>query len=128
MTDEIRDYLHKLLTQAFDKKGLFTASVMPCILFPIREPIFREFIGEKLAVGKGRMADCDLYSRVETFGAWGDIKGAGIYKGVFRECRFYSGLGVWYAGILTELYTPYFCNRQNCRDGVATDGRTDQYG
>ena len=107
--DEIRDYLHKLLTkQAFDKKGLIYG--FGHAVYSISDPranIFREFIG-KLAVEKGRMADYDLYSRVERLAPEVISKERRIYKGVSANVDFYSGLVYGMLGLPTELYTPIF--------------------
>ena len=107
--EEIKDYLVKLLhKEAFDKRGLIYG--MGHAVYPISDPraqIFKRFV-KQLAAEKGRMADYELYARVERLAPEVIAQERRIYKGVSANVDFYSGFVYSMLGLPLELYTPMF--------------------
>nr|WP_317427076.1 citrate/2-methylcitrate synthase [uncultured Blautia sp.] len=107
--EEIKDYLVKLLhKEAFDKRGLIYG--MGHAVYSISDPraqIFKRFV-KQLAAEKGRMADYELYARVERLAPEVIAQERRIYKGVSANVDFYSGFVYSMLGLPLELYTPMF--------------------
>ena len=107
--DEIKEYLVKLLhKEAFDRRGLIYG--MGHAVYSISDPraqIFKRFV-KQLAAEKGRMADYELYARVERLAPEVIAQERRIYKGVSANVDFYSGFVYSMLGLPLELYTPMF--------------------
>ena len=107
--EEIKDYLVKLLhKEAFDKRGLIYG--MGHAVYSISDPraqIFKRFV-KQLAAEKGRMADYELYARVERLAPEVIAQERRIYKGVSANVDFHSGFVYSMLGLPLELYTPMF--------------------
>lgn len=107
--DEIKEYLVKLLhKEAFDRRGLIYG--MGHAVYSISDPraqIFKRFV-KQLAAEKGRMADYELYARVERLAPEVIAQERRIYKGVSTNVDFYSGFVYSMLGLPLELYTPMF--------------------
>lgn len=107
--EEIKDYLVKLLhKEAFDKRGLIYG--MGHAVYSISDPraqIFKRFV-KQIAAEKGRMADYELYARVERLAPEVIAQERRIYKGVSANVDFYSGFVYSMLGLPLELYTPMF--------------------
>lgn len=107
--DEIKEYLVKLLhKEAFDRRGLIYG--MGHAVYSISDPraqIFKRFV-KQLAAEKGRMADYELYARVERLAPEVIAQERRIYKGVSANVDFYSGVVYSMLGLPLELYTPMF--------------------
>lgn len=107
--EEIKEYLVKLLhKEAFDKRGLIYG--MGHAVYSISDPraqIFKRFV-KQLAAEKGRMADYELYARVERLAPEVIAQERRIYKGVSANVDFYSGFVYSMLGLPLELYTPMF--------------------
>lgn len=107
--DEIKEYLVKLLhKEAFDRRGLIHG--MGHAVYSISDPraqIFKRFV-KQLAAEKGRMADYELYARVERLAPEVIAQERRIYKGVSANVDFYSGFVYSMLGLPLELYTPMF--------------------
>lgn len=107
--DEIKEYLVKLLhKEAFDRRGLIYG--MGHAVYSISDPraqIFKRFV-KQLAAEKGRMADHELYARVERLAPEVIAQERRIYKGVSANVDFYSGFVYSMLGLPLELYTPMF--------------------
>ena len=107
--DEIKEYLVKLLhKEAFDRRGLIYG--MGHAVYSISDPraqIFKRFV-KQLAAEKGRMADYELYARVERLAPEVIAQERRIYKGVSAHVDFYSGFVYSMLGLPLELYTPMF--------------------
>lgn len=107
--DEIKEYLVKLLhKEAFDRRGLIYG--MGHAVYSISDPraqIFKRFV-KQLAAEKGRMADYELYARVERLAPEVIAQERRIYKGVSANVDFYSGFVYSMLGLPLELYTLMF--------------------
>lgn len=107
--DEIKEYLVKLLhKEAFDRRGLIYG--MGHAVYSISDPraqIFKRFV-KQLAAEKDRMADYELYARVERLAPEVIAQERRIYKGVSANVDFYSGFVYSMLGLPLELYTPMF--------------------
>ena len=72
-----------------------------------RAQIFKRFV-KQLAAEKSRMADYELYARVERLAPEVIAQERRIYKGVSANVDFYSGFVYSMLGLPLELYTPMF--------------------
>ncbi len=108
-TDEIRDYLVKLLNrQAFDKSGLIYG--MGHAVYSKSDPraeILMQF-AKKLSEEKNQESEYQLYETVAKLAPEVIAQERKIYKGVSANVDFYSGLIYKMLGLPCELYTPIF--------------------
>jgi citrate synthase len=106
---DISDYLSKLLNrQVFDKAGLIYG--MGHAVYSLSDPradILKSFVN-RLAEEKGRLAEFELYSKVERLAPQIIASERRIYKGISANIDFYSGFVYSMLGLPTELYTPIF--------------------
>ena len=105
----IRDYLFKLLNkEAFDRTGLIYG--MGHAVYSRSDPravIMKSYV-EKLSEAKNRLADYELYAKIERLAPEVIAEKRSIYKGISANVDFYSGFVNSMLDIPSELYAPIF--------------------
>lgn len=106
---QIEDYLNKLVGKtAFDRSGLIYG--FGHAVYSVSDPrtlILRRHVKD-LAREKGKLAEFELYEKIETLAPGLIGSKRKIYKGVSANVDFYSGFLYRLLGIPSEMFTPLF--------------------
>ncbi|MBK8806407.1 MAG: citrate synthase [Bacteroidales bacterium] len=108
---EVRDYLMKILRkEAFNGSGKIYG--IGHAIYTLSDPraIILKESARKLAQEKGKLAEYELYERVERLApeAFAEFKGGASDKVVCANVDFYSGFVYSAIGIPEEVFTPVF--------------------